>query len=490
MGEFHSQRPQWSAAPSDDRLEYAEIEVPVNYADPAAGRLTLALSRLRATDPARRRGILLSANGGPGGNQGFGRALPRRLADATPLNEVYDLVGFDPRGTGDSTPLYSEVTPPTAPFDSRPPDSSFAALADDMREHEEGCRRAGGELRRHVSTRNTARDMDLIRAVLGEERLNFVGYAFGAYLGAVFGSMFPGSLDRSVLDSAVHPQWTWRELFLQQAVAVRENVGKWAEWTAARDRRFGLGTTAARVVAAVEEVARYLEEGADSAYLRTLYDGAVGTRATDRAQWETLGDLVGGLREAGGRAGPAGTVEKAGPLLAGQGTWQPGATKGELRLGVLEAVTLETYWPQDLDTYLRDMREFREKYPYGYGVMRAQPWVGAFRSFAAPEPPTDIRGGDHPAGLVVQADGDPFDHYSGGPATAERLGHHLITVADSGEHEVYALCGNGHVDALVNRYLVDGELPPRRYTTVPGTAPRPDIPADDAGAGRRTAEAA
>lgn len=473
IGEFYSQQPQWSAAPSDDGLEYAAIEVPVDYADPGGDRLTLAVSRLKATDPARRRGILLSANGGPGGNQGFGRALPLKLA-ATPAAEVYDLIGFDPRGTGDSTPLYSETTPPTAPFDSRPPDSAFAALADDMREHEEGCRRAGGELRRHVSTRNTARDMDVVRAVLGEEKLSFVGYAFGAYLGAVFGTMFPERLDRSVIDSAVHPEWTWRELFLKQAVAVRENVERWAGWTAERNGHFGLGTTAAQVVAAVEEAAGHLEAGADSPYLRTLFDGAVGTRATDRAQWDSLGYLVRDLRE----AGPGGAAEKAGPQLAGQGTWKPGATKGELRLGVLEAVTLETYWPGDLETYFADMREFRDRYPYGYGVMRAQPWVGAFRTFTAPEPPTAITGGDYPAGLVVQAEGDPFDHYSGGPATADLLGHHLITVVDSGEHEVYALCGNEHVDALVNRYLVDGELPPRRRTTVPGTASRPDIPAD------------
>src|SRR4029079_16216548 len=119
--------------------------------------------------------------GGPGGHGVLGAGVPARLA-GTPLAEVYDLIGFDPRGTGASTPLRIEVTPTTAPFDSRPPDSVFAAMAADMREREQGCLRAGGDMRPHVNTRNTARDMDAIRVALGEEKLNFLGYAYGSYV--------------------------------------------------------------------------------------------------------------------------------------------------------------------------------------------------------------------------------------------------------------------------------------------------------------------
>jgi hypothetical protein len=75
----------------------------------------------------------------------------------------------------------------------------------------------------------------------------------------------------------------------------------------------------------------------------------------------------------------------------------------------------------------------------------------------------------------VQADGDPMDHYAGGVAMAERLGHHLVTVEDSGDHEVYALIRNAEVDGHVNRYLVDGVLPAPR-TVCRGTTARPDVP--------------
>ncbi|MEU5537382.1 alpha/beta fold hydrolase [Streptomyces sp. NPDC020362] len=469
--DFHAQRPQWSPAPDDDRLEYTTIEVPRDYAEPDGERLTLALSRRRATVPARRRGILLGVNGGPGGDWGLGRALPGKFAD-TPLQEVYDLIGFDPRGTGDSTNLLAEVTVPRAPFDSRPPDSAFELLAEDMRLREEACARAGGELRRHISTPNTARDMDVIRAVLGEDRLNFVGYAYGAYVGAVYGTLFPGRLDRSVLDSCVHPDWTWREQFLWQGDAVQRNVDHWARWTADRDGAFRLGHFPAHVLGAVEEVAQGLEtlESGDP-QLRTLFDGAVGNRAADRGQWAELALLVARLQSS------LDDAETCRGLLAQQGTWRPADSEGDLRVGVLEAITLEHRWPADLEVYYQDMRDFRKRFPYGYGVLRAQPWVGAFRAFEAPEAPVVPARDGYPVGLVVQADGDPMDHYAGGVAMAERLGHHLLTVEDSGEHEVYVLGGNPYVDAVVHRYLVDGELPSRR-AVCPSRTPRPDVPAD------------
>ncbi|WP_309500360.1 alpha/beta fold hydrolase [Streptomyces shenzhenensis] len=473
MSEFCTQRLRWSPAPDQDQVEYATIEVPRDYADPGGERISLALSRRRATDPARRRGILLAVNGGPGGDWGGGRDLPGRYA-GTPLHEVYDLIGFDPRGTGASTPLYAEVTVPAVPMDSRPPDSSFAAIAEDMRLREQACARAGGALRPHISTRNTARDMDVIRAVLGEERISFVGYAYGAYVGAVYGSLFPGGLDRLVLDSCVGPDWTWREQFLQQGDAVQRNVDLWARWTGERHGTFGLGTSPEQVLGTVEDVVTALEAlPEDAVRLRTLFDGAVGNRASDRGQWGELGSLVADLR----RAAAGADLGRCRELLAQQGTWRPADSEGDLRVGVLEAITLEHAWPSDLEVYYQDMREFRKRFPYGYGVLRAQPWVGAFRAFEAPEEPVALTRDGYPVGLIVQADGDPMDHYDGGVAMAGRLGHHLLTVEDSGEHEVYVLAGNAHVDAVVHRYLVDGVLPPAR-SSCPGRTPRPDIAAD------------
>ncbi|MGW6540030.1 alpha/beta fold hydrolase [Streptomyces sp. NPDC055051] len=470
---FHAQRPVWTPeTDADGSRERAVIEVPRDYADPDGPRLTLALSRHRATDPDRRRGVLLSLNGGPGGDWGLGRRLADRFVGTAP-HEVYDLVGFDPRGLGDSTRLYAEVTVPKAPFDSRPPDEDFPVIAEDMRLRELGCLRGGGELRPHISTRNIARDLDVIRAVLGEERISYVGYAYGTSVGAAYATLFPERLDRSVLDSCVNPDWSWYEQFLSQGDAIRRNVDRWARWAGGRHGRFGLGRTPDEVLGTVEDVAAQLERKADTPHLRTLLDGAMGYRTADRAQWEDLGDLIGTLRA----ATASDDLDRAKEALSGQRLWRPSDNEGELRSGVLDAITLEDDWPTDLEGYYATMRDYRTRYPYGYGVLRAQPWVGTFRTFTAPEPTVTVTGGDFPVGIVVQSEGDIMDHYAGGVAMAERLGHHLITVADSGEHEIYVLGANQRVDTLVDAYLTRGELPPAR-TTVAGAAPRPAVSPD------------
>ncbi|MFG3364979.1 alpha/beta fold hydrolase [Streptomyces sp. NPDC090032] len=468
---FLTQQLTWKPSEFDDSLEVAFIEVPLDYAHPSGERIELALSRIRALDPSRRRGVLLSLNGGPGGDGGLGRLLPTRLAGTAP-HEVYDLIGFDPRGTGASTRVEGEASETTVPFDSRPPDSVFAAIAADMRERDQGCVRAGGSLRRHTTTANSARDMNVIRILLGEAEISFVGWAYGTLLGAVYGAMFGAHLDRSVLDSSVHPDWDWRQQFASQALAVRENVDLWAEWTGQRDRSFGLGDDAARVLASVEETAAALASIGEGASLRTAFDGVVGTLSAARGRWRELGELIGELGKATGSA----DAERARELLAGQTRWRPGTAAGGLRDAVLEAVTCETEWPADLEVYYRDMRDFRDRFPYGFGVMRAQPWVAAFGTCTPVEPRPAVTRGDYPTGLVVQADGDPLDHCPGAVAMAERLGHHLILVTDSGAHEIYRLGGNPQVDALVDAYLVDGELPPTRVE-LPGEA-RPDVPAD------------
>lgn len=470
LKEFYDQQVNWSP-PFEDGLERATVVVPRDYSDPDGPKLTIAVARLKATDPAKRRGVLLAVNGGPGGDGGDGLGLIKRLGKR--VRTAYDLIGFDPRGYGESTKLYSEVTIPKAPFDSRPPDSLFEQLAEDMRLRELGCEKGGGELRPHITTRNTARDMDLIRVVLGEEKISFVGYAYGTYVGAVYGTMFPENLDRTVLDSCINPQWTWREQFVTQAEAVYRNVALWAEWTAQRDGHFHLGTSSDQVIAEIEAVVEKLEEG-DQIQLRTLFDGAVGTRSTDRAQWDSLGYLIGDLRTTLQDA----NYDKARSLIVGQATWRPQDSEGDLRVGVLEAITLETYWPQDLEVYYADVRKHRAQHPYGYGVLRAQPWVGAFRTFESLEPPTKLAQPGYPKGLVVQADGDPMDRVEGGIELAALLDHPLVLVEDSGDHEVYGLAGNEVLDSLVDDYLVDGALPASKHTRVPGHVQRPNIPKD------------
>ncbi|MCP3799380.1 alpha/beta hydrolase [Allokutzneria sp. A3M-2-11 16] len=462
LREFHQQQPDWKPCAFDAAAECASIAVPMDYGRPGAERISIALSRIRATDPARRRGVLLSNPGGPGGD---GLELPKAFA-STPLAAAYDLIGFDPRGVGKSTELSCEDTVAPPKVGSRPGDAELPRLVEFARAVEAACAKAGGELRRHVNTANTARDMDVIRAALGEKKINYLGFSYGTYLGAVYGSLFPAALDRSVLDSAVHPDWIWREQFKHQAIAVRTSVDAWAEWVGKRHDSFGLGRSQAEVVASLERVSARLAVKPVDGLTQTIFDRVMGTLRF-RASWKEFAEIIKAVDEALARPERAVDASRALNLFLQAGitpTYQ----------GVFEAVTCEADWPTDTARYLGEMREFREKYPYGNGISSAAPFPCTFRSFTPKEQPVRLQRKGYQAGLVVQAEADAQTHYDGGPALAERLSHHLVSVADDGMHGLYL--SNPCVDQHINRYLLDGVLPPSR--SVCAGEPRPEVSED------------
>ncbi|MEK8168859.1 alpha/beta fold hydrolase [Streptomyces sp. M19] len=227
--------------------------------------------------------------------------------------DFFDLIGFDPRGVGRSTRLHCERIEDTRPKTSRPSDDQFSAYAEYARAHEDACQRGGKDLRPHISTANTARDMDVIRAALGEKKINYLGYSYGTYLGAVYGSLFPDGLNRSVLDSSMHPDWLWREQFLQQSVGVRFNVEQWAGWVAERDKTYHLGTSRQDVLATVEALATDLADHSvpldrerpddwpvywPKEFDRTTLDSFLAQATQPRPVWDVTAEVVGELREA------------------------------------------------------------------------------------------------------------------------------------------------------------------------------------------------
>ena len=468
MPDFHSQAPAWEPGDFDPRVEVAEITVPLSYADPDGATITVAVSRIRCADPAQRRGVLLTLNGGPAGNWGGGIKLPLRLA-ATPLNRYYDIVGMDPRGTGRSTPLWREDPAPTAPFTTRPTDEDLAAIVTDVRTLAQACE-VGGPLREQITSANIARDIDVLRGVLGEDKISYVGYGDPTYNGAVYATMFPAAVDRMVLDSSRNPDVGWRGQFRSQVDAVYDSVAAWAQWVADRDRRFGLGTLPGAVLAATERAA--------AATYTPAFDIAMGIGTRHRPLWAVTADIVAQLENDGADAEATADAREAVQKLAGLDAWSPRERQGRLQ-SVTEAATAEDHWPADLEEYLRDMRVAREKFPYGYGVLRFQPQVATFWQDRRIEAPPAIRREGFAPGVVVHGTGNTMLRHAGGAAMAERLGFSLVSVTDEGHNEIFAVRGNKDVDDLVYAYLIDGVQPPARVICA-GPA-RPDIAPDSAG---------
>jgi pimeloyl-ACP methyl ester carboxylesterase len=476
---------QWAQA------ECATVVVPLNYRKPGDGSLSIGISRIKAGDPALRRGVVLLNPGGPGGG---GLSMPLQTRGSQ-LARHFDVIGFDPRGVGRSSALKCERIPDTRPRTSRPTDAEFAAFTEYARAHEDACRRAGGGIRPFINTANTARDMDVIRTVLGEKKINYVGYSYGTYLGAVYGSLFPQRLDLSVLDSSVHPDWLWREQGKQQSVAARFNVEQWAAWVAQRDSTYHLGRTRSEVLATTEALAARLATRSvpftrerpenwpvywPRSFDRTVLDRFLAMATQPRSVWDVTAEVVAEVR----RAAAEGTEVSADASTAVGLFHEQGIVKVDD--GVYDTVTCEADWPTDLTTYYQDMRTFREHYPYvdgnGSGVIGAAPDNCTFRSFTPPEKLVPLKRAGYPTGLVIQADGDPATQYDGGPAMAAKLGNQLISVRDSGVHGHYGT--NRCVTEKVDNYLINRVLPPSRSECA--DEPRPDVPADSSAVGARS----
>ncbi|CAL9423994.1 Tripeptidyl aminopeptidase [Nocardiopsis dassonvillei] len=470
---FHEQEVRWE--PCGERLleglECARVEVPLDYADPGGERASIAISRHRATDPERRRGILLTNPGGPGGAGRYMPISPRPdlgfdygLGDQR-VTEVYDVIGMDPRGAGASTPRLDcgrglPLPPP------RPDDDGFSALTREAIAVQRACESAHGDLIPHMTTANTARDMDVVRAALGEERTSYYGVSYGTYLGAVYGSLFPERMDRSVLDSSVTPDGMWRGVFTRQNEGYRANVERYTAWIAERHDVYGFGPTPGEVLATVEETRARLEE--EPRYDVPGLPEGVPFTADDfdfyfgsASRYQSLWDLLAAELWLFVHDVPFPEYEL------------PEFPDPEVELSsdsLLMAVSCEAEWPSRLSDYYADMREARESNPYGIGAIWHSPQPCTFASRGPAEPLVELERDGYAAGLVIAAEYDANTVYEGGPLMADRLGNALVTVTDEGGHGFYGVPGLDCVTAAVDAYLVDGAAP--GDATCPGL-PRP-----------------
>ncbi|MFD6464155.1 alpha/beta fold hydrolase, partial [Streptomyces roseolus] len=213
---------------------------------PQGRTITVAISRIPATDPAQRRGVMMSNSGGPGG-PGLDFMVDVGAALTPQGRAAYDLIGMDPRGVGRSTPINCHW-PRGFGLQSAGVDAgSFAESVATQADLAARCATAYGDSLGQFTTRNTVRDMDVIRGLLGADRISYYGTSYGTYLGAVYLQMFPERSDRFVLDSSVDPGRYGAGMLRDMGPANEAALDLWAEWTAARDGEFHLGATRAQV---------------------------------------------------------------------------------------------------------------------------------------------------------------------------------------------------------------------------------------------------
>jgi pimeloyl-ACP methyl ester carboxylesterase len=205
----------------------------VDWKRPWGATLDLALARHLATDPERRIGSLLINPGGPGGS-GVGFAFSAPDAFSPELLERFDIVGFDPRGVGRSNPVMCDEDLVNAQWDAIYPDSasSFAALRKANRALGENCRDLTGPLVDHMDTASVVRDMDAIRAGLGEKRISYYGVSYGTGIGQQYAERYPHRVRAMTLDSNMDHSlgnWAYQKT---EVIAMEESYGQFADWCA------------------------------------------------------------------------------------------------------------------------------------------------------------------------------------------------------------------------------------------------------------------
>ncbi|MFC5182090.1 alpha/beta hydrolase [Actinomadura harenae] len=440
--------------------ECTRIKVPLDYAKPDGRTIDLALLRFPATDPAHRIGSLLFNFGGPGASGTEG--LSGFAGEFQGLAKRYDLIGFDPRGVGESTAvtcLDGAALDKYLALDSTPDNAAEEkAVADADAAYVRACRQNSGDLLPHVGTVSAARDMDVIRSALGDSKLHYFGLSYGTQLGANNAHQLPGNVGRSVLDGAVDTKISTVDLSLQQAAGFQRALGNFAAYCAGLGAaQCPMGRSKDAVVASVQKFA----DGLDAHPVKTDQQGRPLTQSLgltgiaaalyDQATWKTL---VLGLADAG---------KGDGTLLLALADIQNGRDEQGHYSNFLAANTAiscadTTERPTEADVR-RELPRFRNASPLfgpelAWGLLTCTGWP-----FKGDDAGKEVSAPSAAPIVVVGNEGDPATPYAWAPALTREIGGKAVLLSLHGQGHTAYLTGNRCIVDTVNAYLLDGKVP-------------------------------
>jgi pimeloyl-ACP methyl ester carboxylesterase len=458
---YYTQKLSWRECGVPD-FQCATLKAPLDHAAPGGDTIRLAVARKKATGPGKRLGSLHVNPGGPGGSAiGYLQAYAG-IGYPAPVRARYDIVAMDPRGVARSEPvrcLTGKAMDAYTQVDQTPDDAAERdRLARALKDFAAACAKNSGKILPHVSTVNAARDMDILRAALGDEKLTYVGASYGTFLGATYAEHFPARTGRLVLDGALDPSLTARELNRDQTEGFETAFQSFAaDCTAHADCPLGTGSTAAaadrlgRLFARLDagpvptgEPARPLGESlAATGVLAAMYD---------EGAWPQLRSALTAVDKGDGA-----------PLLALADLYYERDADGDYSnlmhanaaVNCLDAPPAFT-GPAAVEAAVPEFE-------------RASPVFGRNFAWAAlncaywPHPatgrPHPIRAEGAPPVLVVGTTRDPATPYKWSQALAAQLtGARLLTYEGDG-HTAFGR-GSDCVDTAINTYLLEGTLPP------------------------------
>ncbi|MFM7616453.1 MAG: alpha/beta hydrolase [Actinomycetes bacterium] len=431
------------------------LAVPLDPAERGGRTIRLALFRAAATSKRDRKGVLLINPGGPGGS---GIDAARYLASALPrrVRRAFDLVGWDPRGTGISTAIDCGArldylfAPDTAPDDA----AERAALEQASARFARTCARRSGALLDHVSSRDTVGDMERIRVALGERRINFLGYSYGTLLGALYANRYPGRVRAMVLDGAVDPTVGPEASLIQQAQGFDAGLARFFDWCDGRRTcEFGDGDSAAayrRLRASVDarpirvDGRRFGPTQMDLGVGSFLYSGEAGYR--------TLAEGLAALVE-----GEPAIIQAASDEYVGRrdrGRYDP-SWGAFIAISCLDGPRIGT----TADLAAASERAAAAAPEFGAASVGLGTPCATWPTPPVFPDPDPIRAPDAPPIVVIGTRNDPVTPLAWAEGLAAQLGVGRLVVAPGAQHTGYPQ-GDDCLDPFVEDYLVDLRVPP------------------------------
>ncbi|MDH6531873.1 pimeloyl-ACP methyl ester carboxylesterase [Aurantimicrobium minutum] len=458
---FYEQELDWSEC--EDQMQCAEATAPLDWAHPTGETISLAVVKHEASSKDRL-GSLFVNPGGPGASGVNFVANSLDYAVSADVKKNYDVIGFDPRGVGASTSVTCYTDPTQMDqflFEYTPTpresDAWFAEGEQASANYTAACVENSGDLLAHVDTLSAAHDLDMLRAVVGDSRLNYLGYSYGTLLGAIYAENFPLNVGRMVLDGALNPASTSSEVMLTQAVGFEKALTAYLTECVTTDSCPFEGSVDESVQRISELLAQLdispLEAtdgrllGADSmvtAIISPLYD---------RQSWDYLSDVFSAVLQ--GDADPAYTSVDWYYQRSATGSYSDNSTEAFIAINCLD-------YPVSADKALwaADAATLKEQAPVigpylAWGDQLCSLWPAE-----AVLAPAQVHARGSADILVVGTTGDPATPYRWAQELAAQLDKgHLVTYTGEG-HTAYNK-SNSCVNDAVDGFLLRGTVPAR-----------------------------
>jgi pimeloyl-ACP methyl ester carboxylesterase len=449
-----------SPLPGGATWECSFMDAPLDYAKPDGETIELALIRARARDQSKRIGSLIYNFGGPGGSGITG--LPSFAPDYEKLRARYDLVSFDPRGVGRSEDvqcLTDKELDAYYALDFSPDDTAEErTLSDAQKRYAAGCEKESGAVLPHVGTENAARDLDLMRQVLGDDKLHYFGISYGTQLGGVYAHLFPKNVGRALFDAVVDPNSGTEAGALGQARGFQLALDNFAKDCVARGDACTLpGSTVAEIesfiIGLLDELDKKPIAGIGERELtQTQATNGIAQALYSKEFWQYLEQ---GLDSADGGDGAL--------LLALSDSMNGRDQNG--RYSNIQAANTAINCVDFKERYTlgqakERIPEFR-KASTVFGTYMAWPLAGCSQwpVSGAWDHPDVSAPGSAPI-LVLGTTGDPATPYAGTRAMVDALGKGVgVELTYEGEGHGAYNGGSTCVQNLVDAYFLDGKVP-------------------------------